>query len=508
MIPRSHRRGSFVVCLCVAAFCSGELLGQPSAPTPPRYKIAYATLLGGSQWEQAREVIVYPDGSVLVGAQSCSSGMPTFPGAVQPQYAGDDPALGHGGVYGGDCYLARLSADGRKILAATYFGGSRQERNVYGMAVDRRGNVVIASATRSPDAPTTPGSFQRRFGGGPSDMLVAKLSANLDKLIWCTYVGGSGDDFPRGGLALDESDNVYVVGTTNSPNFPTTPGVLQPRLNGPRDSAIVKLKPDGSGLVFATLLGGSGEDDAIMGVRLDKEGNLYVAGHTRSADFPVTPGAAQAKLGGQSDCYLAKLSGDGSRLLYATYLGGSGNEFAEHRPWLTPDGCQLLAGFCGSADFPTTPGAYQRGLRGKGDGFLTKLSPDGDKLVFSTLLGDSGGENLLMPTVDAQGNVYVVGNTSSRDFPVTADALQRAHGGGTEDAALAIFSPDGSKLLLATYLGGAGEEMIRSMALGPRGEIYLVGNTSSDDFPVTPGALQTRNGGKGDAFLVKLVPNR
>jgi len=480
-------------------------MGTLCAAAAPRYQIEYATYLGGTAWDEAREVIVFPDGSVLVGAQSSSAEMPTTPGVIQPRYAGDDPALGHGGIYGGDCYLARLSPDGRRILAATYFGGSKQERNVYGMGLDRDGNIVISTATRSADAPTTPGCFQPKFGGGPSDMLVAKISPDLKKLIWCTYIGGSGDDFPRGGLAVDGDGCVIVVGTSASADFPTTPGAYQPKRNGPRDSAIVKLKPDGSGLVFSTLLGGTGEDDAIMGVRVDDAGNLHFAGHTKSSDFPATAGAAQAALGGESDVYFAALSADGSRLLHATYLGGSGNEFAEHRPWLCPDGGILLAGFCGSDDFPTTEGAFQRRLNGKGDGFLTKLSSDGKRWVFSTLLGGSQGENWLMPTVDAEGDIFIVGNTGSRDFPVTPDALQSKHGGGTEDAALAILSGDGSKLLFATYLGGGGEEMIRSIALGPEGEVYLVGHTSSEDFPVTPGAVQSKNRGKGDAFVVKLV---
>jgi hypothetical protein len=496
----------YVVCFLLALACS-LARGSDTAGNgaKARYRIGYATYLGGKHWDQAREVVVSADGSALVGAQAASDTMPTTAGVVQPKYAGDDPDLGHGGIFGGDCYLARLSPDGSQLQAATYFGGSKQERNVYGMALDSQGNVVITSATRSPDAPTTAGCFQPKFGGGPSDMLVAKLSADLKRLIWCTYVGGSGDDFPRGGLMVDDQDCVYVVGTSNSANFPTTSGVVQPRLNGPRDSAIVKLKPDGSGLVFGTLLGGSGEDDAIMGVRLDRAGNIYVAGHTKSTDFPVTRGAAQPRLGGQSDCYFAKLAPDASRILYATYLGGSGNEFAEHRPWLTADGSMLLAGFCASPDFPTTAGAYQRKLKGTGDGFLTKLSPDGTRLAFSTLLGGAGGENLLMPTVDAQGNIWVVGSSSSRDFPVTADALQKSYGGGKEDAVLAAFSPDGSKLLYATYLGGSGEEMVRSMTFGPDGSMYLVGSTSSPDFPVTANAVQRKfGGGSGDAFVVKL----
>jgi hypothetical protein len=145
-------------------------------------------------------------------------------------------------------------------------------------------------------------------------------------------------------------------------------------------------------------------------------------------------------------------------------------------------------------------------LHGPGDGFLTKLAASGQRWEFSTLLGGSQGENWLMPTVDARGNIYIVGNTSSRDFPVTADALQSRHAGGQDDAALAILSADGSKLLYATYLGGRGDEMIRSLALGPHGEVYLVGSTSSDDFPVTANALQANHRGKGDAFVAKLVP--
>lgn len=476
-----------------------------AADSLPRYRIDYATYLGGEEWGQAREIISCPDGSLLIGAQAKSTRMPVTPGVVQDKYAGDDPALGHGGIYGGDCYLVRLSGDGRKILAATYFGGSKQERNVYGMAVDSKGNVVITSATRSPDAPTTAGCFQKRYGGGPTDMLVAKLSADFRKLIWCTYVGGTGDESPRGGLALDSSDNVYVVGTTNSQDFPTTKGVLGSKLNGPRDSAIVKLKADGSGLIFGTYLGGSGEDDAIMGVRVDRDENLYVAGHTKSAVFPVTDGAPQSQPGGQSDCYMAKVSADGRRLIYSTYLGGAANEFAEHRLALTPDGCMLLSGFSGSADFPTTEGAFQRASKGHGDGFLTKLSADGKRWVFSTLLGGSENDNLLMPTLDAKGNIYVVGSTGSRDLPVTASALQRTFGGGQADGVLAVLSADGSKLLYCTYLGGRGDDIVRSIELGARGIVYLVGSTSSEDFPVTRSALQADYRGKDSIFLVTLV---
>ena len=476
-----------------------------------RYEIAYATYLGGDQWDQAREIILCPDGTVLIGGMTSSSNMPTTAGVVQPKYAGDDPSLGHGGVIGGDAFLVRLSSNGTTILAATYFGGSRQERGVYGMLLDSQGNIVIGSATRSADLPTTAGAYQTRYGGGDADMYAAKLSADMKKILWCTYVGGSKTDWPRGGLALDDQDNVYLVGGADSENFPTTEGAFQQKPKGERNAAIVKLSADGSRLLFSTFLGGSISDE-IMGVRVDASGDIYVGGHTRSPDFPITPGAPQPKLGGNSDCFLAKLSKDGGKLLYSTYLGGVENEFAEHRPLLCPDGTFVLTGVTASPDFPTTAGAFQRILKGKNDGFITRLSSDGKSLVFSLLLGGSGEEFFLMPTLDGKGNIFIVGHTTSSDFPRTPDALQitspSAERSQNGEGVVVALSPEGSKAVYATFLGGSGDDLIRSIAIGPDGEVYLVGSTSSQDFPVTSNAVQTRLGGNADAFVVKLVPTR
>jgi len=494
--------------LFVAEAALGGAEAEPAGGA--RYRIEYATYLGGSAGEQLREVIPLPDGSVLVGGQTSSPDLPVTPGVVQPDYGGEPAGTGHAGIYGGDCFVVRLSADGAKVLAATYFGGSKQERNVYGMALDRGGNVIISSGTRSVDLPTTPGCFRSAYGGRPQadghDGFVAKLTPDLRRVLWCTYLGGC---WPRGGIGLDAQENVYVVGGTDLPGFPVTPGTLKRGLQG-RNATVQKLKSDGSGLVWSTLLGGT-VSDGCMGVRVGPSGDVYVCGHTKSPDFPVSPQAAQRKHGGESDSYAARFSGDAKKGIYATFLGGQGNEFSEHRLHLAADGSVLFTGVTSSPDFPTTPGAFQRSLKGENDGFVARLSPDGTRFVFSTLLGGSGTEFYLMPTPDRRGNIWIVGTTKSADFPVTSDALQLQYGGGAGwdgDGALAALSTDGSRLLYATYLGGGGADLIRSIALGPNGEMYLVGSTSSRDFPVTDGAVQGALKGPSDGFVVKLSLQR
>ena len=474
-----------------------------SEPSFVRYQIAFSTLIGGSEYDDLREIIVSPDGSLLLGGQTVSADFPVTDNVAQPRYGGEPAGAGHPGLYSGDCFLARLSPGGGKILAATFFGGSKQERDVYGMAVDPQGDIVITTATRSRDLPTTDGAFQRHYRGGEADVLVAKLSGDLKRLIWCTYLGGSRNESPRGGLAMDESGNIYIVGNTKSPDFPTTSGVFGPKPKGDEDAFVAKLKGDGSGLVWSTLLGGKAWD-GIMGARVDAQGRVYVAGHTQSDDFPTTAGAPQGRLGGKSDCFLVALSADGTRLLYATYLGGSENEFAEHRLALLDDRSILLTGATASKDFPTTSRAIERTLPGKNGGFVTKLSADGRKFAFSTLLDGSGEGFFLMPTTDATGNIYVVGRSASPNFPTTSAALQPKYA-GKGDGVFAILSPDGAKIIYATYLGGKEEDLLRSLAIGGNGEVYLVGKTASDDFPVTAGAAQVKRKGKLDAFVMKLA---
>ena len=500
----SVRAGSVAaVGLCWMVLCAGCRVAGP-VPWHPEgpLEVVYVTYLGGNGLDQLRETIPYPDGSLLVAGSVHSSDLVTGEGAHQSAYAGDEPEFGHDGVIGGDAYLAVLAPDGRSLLRATYFGGSKQERGAYGMLLDADGNVVIGGATRSPDLPTTPGAFQTGYGGGPSDVYLAKLSADLTRLLWCSYVGGNGEDWPRGGIALDAAGNVYAVGRTNSTDFPAVGGGTLDR--GDRtdhDVMVAALTPDGSRLRLAATHGGSGWD-ATVGLRIRPGGGLAIAGHSQSPDFPVTSDAGQKTFGGGDwDAVVIELSPEAREIRTSTFLGGEADEFSEHRPWLSRDGSFLVSGFEGSADFPATTRLTPSGDT-RGDGFLARFSAAGERIAV-VRFGGSEGEFFLVPTEDAAGNVWVVGSTRSDDFPVTPDALQPTYGGGESDGALVVFDPGLTRILYATYVGGAGTDMLRSLALGEDGDVYIAGQTESRNIPVTEGAFQTEIGRRSDGFVVR-----
>ena len=482
-------------CVSVAMACgsdSGPV--SPAAPPPnSAYRIDYATYLGGSGFEEIREPVLLPGGRLLLGARTLSQNMPTTAGAFQRSHGGGT----------GDSYLAVVSANGRSLEAATYFGGSGMERPPYGIAIASNGDFVFTSGTTSPNIPQVAGAYRSSLHSPvpePGDGYVCRISASLQALRWCTYTGGG---WPRGGLILDPQDNVLVAGNVTGAQFSTTLGALQVSPKGPDDGFILKLSADGKSALASTRLGGTGGSgvEVALSMQLLPNGDLSVTGISQSVDFPTTAGAAQRQSQGPSDAFIARLSSGLDALLYSTLFSGSGNETGERPHAILPDGSVLVVGITSSPDLPGATGQ----LRGAGDGYVAKLAPGGASFLFARYLGGSGTEQALGPIVDGAGLIYVFGTTTSHDLPVTQDAIQPAFGGGASDAFLMILEPNGSPRFV-TYLGGSGDELIRGMAFGPAGEIYLVGGTTSDNLPITPGALQPRRGGDEDGFIVKLVP--
>ena len=324
-------------------------------------------------------------------------------------------------------------------------------------------------------------------------------------LEFSTYLGGSSDDSTKG-ITVDSTGCVYLVGLTHSTDFPITPGALQTRFSGGNyDAVVAKLNASGSAILYSTYLGGS-DDEYGNGIAVDAGGCAYVAGLTKSPDYPTTPGAFQTEFGGFWDAYVAKLSIDGTRLLYSSCLGGSQWDECLSIPvdWA---GCAYVTGDTSSADYPTTPGALQTDSGGHPKALITKVNPTGSALLYSTFLGGSVCENGFSIGVDSTGCAYVAGNSQSADFPTTPGAIQPSFGGGRglSDAFVSKLNPSGSALLYSTYLGGSGWEWGYGIAVDRAGCAYVTGATWSTDFPTTAGAFQTHSGGgRFDAFVAKV----
>jgi Beta-propeller repeat len=392
---------------------------------------------------------------------------------------------------------------------------------------------------------TVPGRYVLRAraagDGGPSEVgfEIGEYDPGrplvIDPLLtYSTYLGGSDSD--RGmDVAVDGDGNMYVVGTTLSANFPTA-GALQPAFGGGvcpdplgrvfpcADVFIAKLGPAGSALLYSTYLGGSGGDGG-NGIAVDALGNAYIVGSTDSIDFP-TANPFQAAPGGGNcgtlfrcpDAFVAKVSPSGSALVYSTYLGGSASDSGADIA-VDADGHAHVTGLTLATDFPTV-NAFQPNFGGQGfpggDAFVTKLSPAGSALVFSTYLGGNAGDEGAGIAVGPAGHVYVTGSTRSPNFPV-ANAFDATYGGGNcgggeisipcPDVFVAKLDADGSSLAYSTYLGGDTDDIGQAIDVDAVGHAYVTGLTASRGFPVTAGALQTALAGGADAFVTKLGPS-
>ncbi|MFH2056440.1 MAG: SBBP repeat-containing protein [bacterium] len=341
----------------------------------------------------------------------------------------------------------------------------------------------------------------RSFTFSLGDDCDAEHLAVIDPVLsYSSYLGGSGHDHGRA-IAVDDFGDVYVLGETESFDFPTVSCAFDTG-GGQRDLFVTKLKSDGQNIVYSTYIGGSGIEEA-GGIALDAAGRAYIAGTTTSTDFAVTA-AIQPQLAGGQDCFLLALEHDGRALMYSTYLGGSGEDGVGG---LAVDqyGNAHLAGYTTSADYPLK-NALQKNRLGPQDAVITKLSRDGSSLVFSTYLGGSADDGAADVAVDNQGDIYVVGNTGSTDFPIR-HALRNGSA-GQQDAWLVKLDRSGSRLQFGTYLGGSGDDFAASIALDQAGHAYVNGSTASQDFPIYA-AFQPTNAGPWyqplDLFLCKFT---
>jgi len=471
--------------------------------------LSYSTYLGGSMDDFGNAITVDSAGNIYVTGGTTSSNFPTTPGVVQTGYAGAD-----GGYQSvdGDVFVTKLNPSGSALVYSTYLGGKGDD-NAYGIVVDATGNVYLTGGTNSSDFPVTPGVYQPS-SGGLTDVFVTKLDATGSSLVYSTHIGASGEGIRGFGIAVDGTGSAYVTGNAG-PAFPTTVGAFQMASNAFTSAYVLKLSPDGSAANYSTFLSGGGFSDVDFGesIAVDKNGNAYVTGYASSSGFPTTPGAFQTVLGGGVDAFVTVLNPMGSApLVYSTFLGGAANEEG-FTIAVDSFGMAYVTGVTASSNFPTTAGAFQVAFGGGNtDAFIAKLDPTKSgaaSLIYSTFLGGGGDENAQnflrdILAVDSAGNAYVTGATTSTNFP-TVNPLQAASGGGF-DAYVAKLNAAGSGLIYSTYLGGSGDDFGRGVTVDSSGNVFVTGQTSSANFPVTTNSFQAVFGGSTDAFVAKVIP--
>ena len=372
------------------------------------------------------------------------------------------------------------------------------------MTVDAQGNIYVAGIAGSADFPRTPPEIvgQSKGGGG----MVAKFSP-AGKLIWSKVVGAlAGESSYLYSVKVDRAGFVFVAGRMG-PGFPTTPGAFQPTTAHPC-GFVGKLKPDASAWVWASYVG---TGYAARDMTMDDQGNVYcildyfaeskerLPAEWFAHAYQRTPHGGGNHFG-KSDAGVVKISNDG-KVLWATWIGGSkGNDWVASLG-VGADRCPVLLLRAYGKDMPTTAGAAgptNVPLSLPGEGWLGKLSSDGSRLLFGTYIADAYPRTHNL-AVDRQGNTFIC--TCTKRWPVTTGAFQTKLGGGPQDFGIAKFSPTG-KLLAATYLGGNGDEPNGpdQIAVDAKGNVVVAGASSSTDFPVTPGAFQTRNAAPGGKY--------
>jgi hypothetical protein len=394
-------------------------------------------------------------------------------------------------------------------LASTYIGGNGPDI-ADGIAIDSSGNVFVTGSTDSQDYPTTAGAIDESYNPNPSipqygDIFVSKLSNDLTSLTASTFLGGSSEDIAYG-IAIDSSGNVFVTGSTDSQDYPTTAGAID-RTHGPFDQVVFvsKLSNDLTSLTASTFLGEFGEAIAIA---IDDLGNVFLTGYTGSG-MPITTGPFyQNTIRGQN-VFVSKLSNDLTSLTASTLIGGFPHEQA-FAITLDDFGNVFVTGWANNPDFdtripyPTTPGAYDTQHDAGSDIFVSKLSNDLSLLLASTFVGGNGPDIANGIAIDSSGNVFVTGRTSSQDYPTTVGAIDRIYNGGDYDIFVSKLSNDLSLLLASTFVGGSLDEFVADITLHDDNGIFITGGTFSRDYPTTYGAFDRIHSGETDFFVSKL----
>lgn len=408
--------------------------------------------------------------------------------------AGGDPGQLRLSIQGASCI--GINSDGE--LAITTSMGDLLQRRLYAYQEIDGARRQVACAFK-----ILPG-MNIGFDVGAYDR---SRSLVIDPLVWSTFLGGSGYERSTG-IARAANGDLFITGYTSSSNFPTTVGAYDVTFDSISAAFVTKLNSTGTQLLYSTFIGGAGGAWS-MGIAVDNVGCAYITG-CAGAGYPTTSGAYKTAPVSGLDAFITKLNASGNALAYSTCLGGEDWDCANGVA-IDNAGLIYVTGSTVSSDFPTTSGAYDRTHGGMGDIFAARLSPAGlmnSDLQYSTFIGGSSGDTGHSVTVDASGNIYVTGNSSSATYPISTGAFDATHN-GLSDVVLSKIKPSGGgggDLLYSTFIGGSGSEQGRGIDLGPSGHINVVGISSSSAYPTTRNAFDTTYNGNIDGFFFRLNP--
>ena len=460
--------------------------------------LAYSTYLAGSSTEYGSVIAVDKQGDAYVTGATFSIDYP-----VSVPINGTCSNI----CQGGDVFVSKLSPAGAHLIYSTFVGGAQTDRPL-AISVDGSGFAAVAGSTSSLDFPQKNGTAVVLSSFG-SHGFVFELNPAGSAFSFSTYLGGEGSD-SASGIATDTLGNVYASGLTNSVFFRPTPGTQIGPTPTYDNSNLFLIKWSRKGtLAFSTLVGGSSLYPGTLGfqfpttsVVVNSAGESLVSG-TALDGFPTTPGSYQPNYPSTANLnyhvFLAKFDGLGTSILSATYLGGTGGDYASGVA-LDSSGNVYVTGNTNSHDFPTTAGAFQSAyIAGPYSiGFVSKLDPALSSLTYSTFLGPTEGDFGSTSTggiaVDTNGNSFVVGTTSEPSFPVVnpiIGAAPHSDFNNVTSAFLSVLNNSGSALTFSTFLSGSTGTNGSGVALNSVGDAFITGTTFDSDFPTTAGAFQS-----------------
>jgi hypothetical protein len=460
-------------------------------------QLNFSQVIGGIGDEKIQDVVVDPDGNILLTGSTQSEDFPVTENAAQKSFAGNQ-----------DAFVMKLNPEGQ-VIWSTYLGGKNFD-GAQAVAVNPSGEIYVGGQAGEGFA-ITEGAFQTEFGGDEApnpdfdkqDGFIAKFSPE-GILLWSTYLGGTGSEFVQD-LAADESGAYFSSIVKTAVSF-VKENAIQNQIKGKSDGLIAKLDKDGKSIVYATYLGGSDEESGVSSVQIDQIGNAYLLLNTASDDMPASTKAFQKKRKGQRDLFLAKYSPKGDSLMYTNYFGGSADEILRENNLIVDVlGQAYIAAATRSDDLPVTFGVMQTGLAGSdlsessfSDGFVAKVSTDGQRLISLTYLGGSGDDEISGIDVNENGEIFLSGRSASGDLPITIqDPTRPANSdddeiinggilvpGNSEPAAfVAKLSSDFSRLVYCAKLNGGFEDSASSAVLNPSNQLIVSGTTQSENFP-------------------------